>query len=122
MRLDDDFDYEYDYEDHHGRMNMGAAVIVVSVFILAILVFVVLINQKPVRTNNAVNTEKGAESVVPENETKLDEFGYPETSQLVNSSGLTPDDLDFWNRYDEEEEIERMLRKSYVLGIYTDLT
>lgn len=106
MRLDDDFDYEYDYEDHHGRMNMGAAVIVVSVFILAILVFVVLINQKPVRTNNAVKPVEEMEQVAEENGVKLDEFGYPETSQLVDSSGLTPDDLDFWNMYDEEEEIE----------------
>ncbi len=107
MRLDDDFDYEYDYEDHHGRMSMGVGVIVVSVFILAILVFVVLINQKPRKTNTAENQPENLnESVVEENEVELDEFGYPQTSQLVDSTGLTPDDLDFWNMYDEEEEIE----------------
>lgn len=102
MRLDDDYDYEFDYEDHHGKMNMGVAVIVVSVFILAILVFVVLFNQDLIKRNTM--STPVVEEIADNNEDKLDEFGYPETSQLVNQSGLTPDDLDFWNMYDEKEE------------------
>ena len=104
MKLDDDFDYEFDYEDHHGKMNMGVAVIVVSVFVLAILVFVVLFNKDSFKTNT--KPEGQVEETVDVNEEKLDEFGYPETSQLVNQSSLTPDDLDFWDMYDEETDIE----------------
>lgn len=101
MKLDDDFDFEYDYEEHHGRMNMGAAVIVVSMFILAILVIVVLLNK------DAVQKKKPAQSLPEDAETigeELDEFGYPQTSELVGGSGLTPDDLDFWDMYPKEGE------------------
>lgn len=105
MKLDDDFDYEYDYENHHGKMNMGAAVIVVSVFILAILVIVVLFNQDAIKKDkkNTQTTSDVVQEQVGEEE-KLDEFGYPSTSQLVNGDGLTPDDLDFWDMYNEDEE------------------
>lgn len=99
MKLDDDFDFEYDYEEHHGRMNMGAVIIVVSVFILAILVIVVLLNKGTVK-------KRMPEESVPEKQVstgnELDEFGYPVTSELVEGSGLTPDDLDFWDMYPEE--------------------
>lgn len=107
MRLDDDYDYEFDYEDHHGRMNMGAAVIVVSVFILAILVIVVLFNQDALKRKNGAGAQEDLASMEEElasAEEELDEFGYPSTSQLVNEDGLTPDDLDFWDMYSEEEE------------------
>ena len=102
MRLDDDYDYEYDYEEQHGRMNMGIAIIVVSVFILAILVFVVLLNQDSTKKNKTAGVL--VDEVAENDEKKVDEFGYPETSQLVNSGGLTPDDLDFWDMYDKSEE------------------
>ena len=105
MRLDDDFDYEYDYENHHGKMNMGAAVIVVSVFILAILVIVVLFNQDSVKHNaGAQNVSASVEDEQTAQEAGLDEFGYPATSELVEANGLTPDDLDFWDMYSEDEE------------------
>lgn len=104
MKLDDDFDYEYDYENHHGKMNMGAAIIVVSVFILAILVIVVLFNKdsfkRPATNQNKAETNVEAE----QNKEELDEFGYPSTSQLVEQNGLTPDDLDFWDMYSEENK------------------
>lgn len=102
MRLDDEFDYEFDYEERPGRMNMGVAVIVVSVFILAILVFVVIFNKDSIRTNKSPATDDM--EISKDNEDKLDEFGYPETSQLINSDGLTPDDLDFWDMYSDKDE------------------
>lgn len=102
MRLDDDYDYEFDYEEHHSKMNMGVAVIVVSVFILAILVFVVLFNRDLIIGNKT--SAPIVEETIENNEDKLDEFGYPETSQLINGNGLTPDDLDFWDMYAEQEE------------------
>jgi len=77
---------------------------VVSVFILAILVFVVLFNQDSIRPNTKNNHV--VEETVDTHEEQLDEFGYPETSQLINQSNLTPDDLDFWDMYDEESDIE----------------
>ncbi len=106
MRLDDDFDYEYDYEEHHGRMNLGLGVIVVSLFVLAILVFVVLFNKDSIKKNS---TQKPPveETMADDSAEKLDEFGYPETSQLVGNSGLSPDDLDFWDMYNKDpEEVE----------------
>ena len=106
MRLDDDFDYEYDYENHHGRMNMGAAIIVVSVFILAILVIVVLFNKDSIKSNTPTqnNVQSGIEEVQSGTETKVDEFGYPVTSELVKEDGLSPDDLDFWDMYPKDSE------------------
>lgn len=101
MKLEDNFDIEYDYEEHHGRMNMGAAVIAVSLFILAILVIVVLVNQDSVKKK--MPAEPVTEKQVSAGD-ELDEFGYPATSALVEGSGLTPDDLDFWDMYPGEAE------------------
>lgn len=99
MKLDDNYDYEFDYEEHTGRMNMGVMVIVASVFILAILVVVVLINQKSSGKKVPVS------QITEESETEeVDEFGYPATSQLIEENGLTPDDLDFWDMYPQEGE------------------
>lgn len=102
MKLDDNYDYEFDYEDHSGRMNIGAMIIVVSVFILAILLIVVVINQNSMRKGTPAASFVQEES----SEEMLDEFGYPATSQLVSESGLTPDDLDFWDMYPKDGDGE----------------
>lgn len=100
MKLDDNYDYEFDYEDHSGRMNIGAMIIVVSVFILAILLIVVVINQNSGRKSTPAASFAEEET----SEEMLDEFGYPTTSELVSESGLTPDDLDFWDMYPKDGE------------------
>lgn len=102
MKLDDDYDYEFDYEEHHGKISMGAMVVVVSLFVLAVLVVVLLVNSGSRRRRNPAAEE--TEEVIAAQE--LDEFGYPKTSDLVEGSGIKPDDLDFWDMYPKESTQE----------------
>lgn len=97
MKLPDEYDEE-------PKMSMSAvyAIIGVTLFVAAILVLVLVMNndkkgkQHTVSTNSSVLADGGTEA----------EQGKPDgdMQQTESGSGLTPDDLDFWDMYPEEED------------------
>lgn len=95
MRLPDD------YEERSGLTpTVVTAIVAVTLFVGAILIVVLLMNsQKPghkqvSQQNNVVETVEKEEEGVK----------YPEADELLTGSTLSPDDLDFWDKYPEETE------------------
>lgn len=89
-----------DYDEHPGLTpTVVTAIVAVSLFVGAILAIVLLMNnQKSGHSGTAQQTPQ--ETVVatdgrPE---------YPDTDEILTGSTLTPDDLDFWDKYPEETE------------------
>ncbi len=87
-----------DYEEHSGLTpTVVTAIMAVTLFVGAILVVVLLMNnqktgsQKTMQNNIAETIEStGAKSE------------YPDTDELLSGSTLSPEDLDFWDKYPEE--------------------
>lgn len=94
MRLPDD------YEERSGLTpTVVTAIVAVTLFVGAILIVVLLMNnQKPVRQqalqNNVTETVESAH----------DSVKYPDADELLTGSTLSPEDLDFWDKYPEETE------------------
>jgi GH25 family lysozyme M1 (1,4-beta-N-acetylmuramidase) len=95
MRLPDDF------EDNNTGLTptVISAIVAVTLFVAAILVVVLMMNtQSTKRTQStAVQTQ---ESTVAQSQSA----DYPDTNSLVSGSTLTPEDLDFWDKYPVQTE------------------
>lgn len=91
-----------DNEDRSGLTpTVVTAIVAVTLFVGAILVVVLLMNdRKDHRKNNRV------ESPVVTEETAQAQASsdYPDTSDILTGSTLSPDDLDFWDKYPEETQ------------------
>uniref|UniRef100_UPI004055A782 glycoside hydrolase family 25 protein n=1 Tax=Acetatifactor sp. TaxID=1872090 RepID=UPI004055A782 len=94
MKLPNDFD-----ERPSGLTpTVVTAIVAVTLFVGAILVMVLLMNnQKPSNTNQIVQSTVETVEVDSGNR-------YPDTDEILTGSTLSPDDLDFWDKYPEETE------------------
>ena len=82
-----------DYEDHSGGLPIIYMALGVSVFILAVMGLVIATNKKPKRNLPLIPQETSTEN----NELSVDDY---------LSSKRTADDLDIWDMYPRETEIE----------------
>lgn len=95
MRLPDD------YEERSGLTpTVVTAIVAVTLFVGAILVVVLLMNNQKPKYKQVVQQNNVTETV----ETMNDGTEYPDADELLNGSTLSPDDLDFWDKYPEETE------------------
>lgn len=95
MRLPDDF------EENRSSLTptVLSAIVAVTLFVGAILVIVLLMNnQKRIRYSN--DAQKSGETT----EEQTQAMSYPDTDALVSGRTLSPDDLDFWDKYPEKTE------------------
>ena len=90
MRLPDEF------EENNSGLTPAvlSAIVAVTLFVGAILVMVLLMNNQNRKSH--VATEKTTEESTGESSPGVI---YPDTSALVSGSTLSPDDLDFWDKY-----------------------
>lgn len=96
MRLPDEY-----YEEKNTGMTptVLSAVVAVTLFVGIILVVVLLLNDK--RDEKPVaSTKESMEATLASNQ------NYPDTDQLLSGSTLSPDDLDFWDKYPENQSQE----------------
>lgn len=87
-----------DYEEHSGLTPaVMTAIVAVTLFVGAIFVMVLLLNHQKTGSNG-----KAQESVLATAEASDAGTEYPDTDDLISGSTLSPDDLDFWDKYPEE--------------------
>lgn len=91
MRLPDDYD-----ESSSLTPTIVTAIIAVTIFVGVILVVVLLMNNQNTRRQNV------SDQTVNSDNYQNAETKYPETDEILSGSTLTPDDLDFWDKYPEE--------------------
>lgn len=96
MRLPDD------YEDNNSSLTptVISAIIAVTMFVGIVLVVVLLMNNQN-RNQSQAQREQQA-SVEQSAASAARQSGYPDTDQLISGSSLSPDDLDFWDKYPVE--------------------
>ena len=89
MRLPDD----YQEENAKGLTpTVLSAVVAVTLFVAALFVVVLLMNRRDVPSGSV--KESASQSTIGKTES-----GYPDTDSLLSGSTLSPDDLDFWDKY-----------------------
>ncbi len=96
MRLPDDY-YE---ENNKSTMTptVLSAIIAVTLFVGAILVMVLMMNNRKENPKPAAN--ETVESTVEASRSEV----YPDTEDLLTGSTLSPEDLDFWDKYPKETQ------------------
>ena len=104
MKLTDDFDND----GIKSGMSIGAMLIGVLTF-MAILVAIVIMVNKPMNGSTAKGDpflDDALEQKISENQlyVKQEEEGYP-----IGESTLVSDDLDFWNMYKEDKDLDKEL-------------
>ncbi len=93
MRLPDEFD-----ENSSGMTpTVLSAIVAVTLFVGAILVLVLLMNNRSHKPNSSAREE-----TVKATTEQAARASYPDTDVLISGSSLTPADLDFWDKYPEE--------------------
>ncbi|MCM1569311.1 MAG: glycoside hydrolase family 25 protein [Roseburia sp.] len=106
MRLPED--YEKQRSDF--TPTVVSAIVAVTIFVGMILVAVLLLNNRE-SGNSGARKEQNAS--VPSLESPIiSESRYPDTDSIVSGSKLSPDDLDFWDKYPEKEEEEPVLEET----------
>ena len=92
-----------DYEDHTQNLTptVISAIVAVTLFVGIVLVTVLLMNNQKQNTGGP-NAAKESETMENRQQTASKETGYPDTDQLVTGSTLSPEDLDFWDKYPVE--------------------
>lgn len=95
MKLQDDF-------DEHNKMSpmMVTALVAVTMFVAAVLIIVLMINSG----NSKTDGQKSKEENYNTESALTDSAKYPDTQDLISDSGLSPEDLDFWDKYPEKTE------------------
>lgn len=94
MRLPDD------YEDRSGMTpQVISAIVAVTLFVGVVLAVVLIMNGQNGKTQKAVATDPVE---TQEQMTASNEITYPDTGDLLTGSTLSPEDLDFWDKYPEE--------------------
>lgn len=92
-----------DYEDHTQNLTptVISAIVAVTLFVGIVLVTVLLMNNQKQNTGGP-NAAKESETMENRQQAASKETGYPDTDQLVTGSTLSPEDLDFWDKYPVE--------------------
>lgn len=95
MRLPDDF------EDNNTGLTptVLSAIVAVTLFVGVILTVVLLMNRQEPKRPRQEQTDVEESTVESSQGT-----GYPDTDKLISGSTLSPDDLDFWDKYPEGTE------------------
>ncbi len=98
MRLPDD----YDERSSGMTPTILSAVVAVTLFVGVILAMVLMMNsqKKPSGNRNNQNNQVAVSATVQAENTSGGSK-YPDTSELVTGSTLSPDDFDFWDKYPE---------------------
>ncbi len=96
MRLPDEY-----YEEKNTGMTptVLSAVVAVTLFVGIILVVVLLLNSKGEK-KPVTAVEESVEATMSSGQ------NYPDTNELLSGSTLSPDDLDFWDKYPENQSQE----------------
>lgn len=92
MQLPNDFD-----ERSGLTPTVVTAIVAVTLFVGAILIMVLLMNNKEPNRKNET-----AQSVTESVETSESGVKYPDTEDILTGSTLSPEDFDFWDKYPEE--------------------
>lgn len=87
----------YDYEDHSGGLPLIYMALAVSAFVLMVLVLVVTMNQ---------NKKPSPAYTAAMQETKEEENTSTDASVTETGGSLVASDLDFWDMYPVQEEVE----------------
>lgn len=87
----------YDYEDHSGGLPLIYMALAVSAFVLMVLVLVVTMNQ---------NKKPSPAYTAAMQETKEEENTSADASVTETGGSLVASDLDFWDMYPVQEEVE----------------
>ena len=95
MRLPED----YDEESASLTPTVLSAIVAVTLFVGIVLVVVLLMNNQN-KSQNQANREQ--QSAAPSTVQSVPQTGYPDTDQLISGSSLSPEDLDFWDKYPVE--------------------
>jgi len=95
MRLPDDYD-----ESTGLTPTIVTAIVAVTLFVGVILVVVLLMNNQNTDRQNLSDQMANTEVDSAQNT----EIEYPDTEEILSGSTLSPDDLDFWDKYPEEPE------------------
>lgn len=92
MRLPDDYD-----DRPRLTPTVISAIAAVTLFVAVILAVVLVMNSdhRGNGTPNAAQSQSAQQTPVPSSPVIL----YPDVDEIVSGSKLTPDDLDFWDRY-----------------------
>lgn len=98
MRLPDE------YEERPGiTPTVMSAVVAVTLFVGVVLAVVLLMNDRSGGTREKAAT---AVSQTQSQAPSSSDTDYPDTDDLLAGSTLSPEDLDFWDKYPEETETE----------------
>ncbi len=93
-----------DYEEQSGMsMSVMSAIVAVTLFIAFLLIIVIVWN---VKDHKKGSSNQNTQQSLLEEQSAPGTDGYPDTDQLISGSSLSPDDLDFWDKYPEETETE----------------
>lgn len=92
MRLPDD------YNDHSGLTPTVVSAIVAVTLFVAVILIVVLVMNNDHRSSGSYHTGQ-SQSVQQTPAPSSPVITYPDASEIISGSKLTPDDLDFWNMY-----------------------
>ncbi len=94
-------------QDMEEQTKMSSSVVYtiigVSIFVLAVLILVLLTNNREGSRKNPQSGQPEAQTAVSENQTGQNNSEYPDTESLIGGE-LKPEDLDFWDMYPEETE------------------
>ena len=93
MRLPNDYD-----ERQKMTPTVVSSIVLVTLFVGAILVIVLLMNRQQNTTHNRPDKEVSASI----QETVSSGSQYPDTEDLLTRNKLSPEDLDFWDKYPED--------------------
>lgn len=88
-----------DYDDRQKMTpTVVSSIVLVTLFVGAILVIVLLMNRQQNTTHNRPDKEVSASI----QETVSSGSQYPDTEDLLTGNKLSPEDLDFWDKYPED--------------------
>lgn len=105
MRLSDDFDER----PKRNTTILTVACLAVILFGLFLLLILFYTNNDPIRNEAQNETMSFVSEREETTERKETVSKYPDTNELLSGSTLSPDDLDFWDKYPEqtpEPEVE----------------
>lgn len=95
MRLSNEFD-----SDKNSSPVVILTALGVVLFVVVLVLFVVFFNMEKKETSR----QSKEEVIIEETQAYFPQVIYPEVDELVGSDALSPDDLDFWDMYPQQEE------------------
>lgn len=88
-----------DYDDHQKLTPTVVSAIVAVTLFVGIIIFVVLLMNRTQETGQSNMESQGSATNQP---AVTEDTQYPDTKDLLSGSKLSPEDLDFWDKYPEK--------------------